>query len=152
MTPVEQTPSIVVLDTDVASFIFKGDTRGQSYQQLLVGQNPLISFMTLAELTLWTDVAGWGRAKRERLKLFLNDLPVHYADEELCGRWSTVTAVARRAGRRIEAADAWIAATALLYEAPLMTHNADDFAGVPNLRIINWSGKQAVPERPSRGG
>ena len=29
------------------------------------------------------------------------------------------------AGRRIECADAWIAAAALLYQAPLVTHNAD---------------------------
>jgi predicted nucleic acid-binding protein len=43
---------------------------------------------------------------------------------------------ARRAGRRPETADAWIAATALLYDAPLITHNAGDYLGVPGLRVI----------------
>ena len=38
---------------------------------------------------------------------------------------------AQAAGRRIETADAWIAATALLYDAPLATHNGSDYLGVP---------------------
>jgi predicted nucleic acid-binding protein len=43
---------------------------------------------------------------------------------------------ARRAGRRLETADAWIAATAVLYDAPLITHNARDYLGVPGLKVI----------------
>jgi len=37
---------------------------------------------------------------------------------------------ARANGRRIEAADAWIAATALLYDAAPDTHNPRDYLGV----------------------
>lgn len=40
-------------------------------------------------------------------------------------------------GRRIESADAWIAATALLYDAALIAHNPADYAGVPNLRVLS---------------
>ncbi len=43
---------------------------------------------------------------------------------------------AQAAGRRIETADAWIAATALLYDVPLVTHNGSHFLGVPNLKLI----------------
>jgi hypothetical protein len=43
---------------------------------------------------------------------------------------------AQAAGRRIETADAWIAATALLYDAPLVTHNGSDYVGVPGLKLI----------------
>jgi len=39
-------------------------------------------------------------------------------------------------GRRLETADAWIAATAVLYDAPLVTHNASDYAGVPGLKLL----------------
>jgi predicted nucleic acid-binding protein len=42
---------------------------------------------------------------------------------------------ARQSGRRIETADAGIAATALLYHAPLLTHNKSDYAGVSNLQF-----------------
>ena len=44
---------------------------------------------------------------------------------------------AQAAGRRIETADAWIAATALLYDAPLVTHNVSDYLGVPGLKLIS---------------
>jgi len=36
---------------------------------------------------------------------------------------------------RIETADAWIAATALLYDVPLLTHNKADYLGVPGLQL-----------------
>jgi len=43
---------------------------------------------------------------------------------------------ARRNGRRFETADAWIAATAILYDAPLITHNVSDYLGVPGLKLV----------------
>jgi predicted nucleic acid-binding protein len=43
---------------------------------------------------------------------------------------------ARANGRRIDTADAWIAATALLYGAPLITHNPKDYLGVPELKVL----------------
>ena len=66
-------------------------------------------------------------------------------DADLAGRaagvsFMTVAEVmvaAQAAGRRIETADAWIAATALLYEAPLVTHNGSDYLGVPGLKLIS---------------
>jgi len=51
-------------------------------------------------------------------------------------KWAEVMVAARRAGRRLETADAWIAATAVLYNAPLITHNASDYLGVPGLQVI----------------
>jgi predicted nucleic acid-binding protein len=44
---------------------------------------------------------------------------------------------AQAAGRRIECADAWVAATALLYKAPLVTHNRTDYFGVPGLMLVS---------------
>lgn len=48
-----------------------------------------------------------------------------------------VTVAAQAAGRRIECADAWIAATAVLYDAPLITHNRVDYLGVPGLIVMS---------------
>ena len=42
-----------------------------------------------------------------------------------------------RLTRRIECADAWIAATALLYSVPLVTPNRNDYLGVPDLTLIS---------------
>jgi len=46
---------------------------------------------------------------------------------------------AQDARRRIECADAWIAATAILYDAPLVTHNREDYLGVPGLSVVSHS-------------
>ena len=56
---------------------------------------------------------------------------------DLCRKWAEVTVAAQAAGRRIECADAWIAATALLYAVPLVTHNRSDYLGVPGLTLIS---------------
>jgi predicted nucleic acid-binding protein len=47
---------------------------------------------------------------------------------------------ARRNGRRLETADAWIAGPAALYSAPLITHNASDYFGVPEVDLITEAG------------
>jgi len=57
----------------------------------------------------------------------------------LCRKWAEVKGQGQRAGRQIETADAWIAATALMYSAPLVTHNAADFTGVAGLNVITKS-------------
>lgn len=41
------------------------------------------------------------------------------------------------AGRRIESADAWIAATTLLHDAPLLTNNRNDYLGAVGLTLIS---------------
>jgi len=43
--------------------------------------------------------------------------------------------VARSLGRRIEVADAWVAATALLY-TPLITNNPGDYVGVAGIKLL----------------
>jgi predicted nucleic acid-binding protein len=60
-----------------------------------------------------------------------------YPNDGVCRLWAEVVTGARRNGRPISDADAWQAATALFLDAPLITHNPDDFAGVPRLVVIS---------------
>ena len=48
-----------VIDTDVASFLFKNDSRAQSYLRHLRDREWLISFMTEAELEQWALLSNW---------------------------------------------------------------------------------------------
>jgi tRNA(fMet)-specific endonuclease VapC len=128
-------PSLVV-DTDVVSYIFKRDTRAALYEPHLVGKVMLISFMTLAELDHWTLKNNWGDARRGRLSRYLERFAVFHSDEDLCLKWAQVRDQAIRDGRPIETADAWIAATALLHNLPLVTHNGSHYAGVAGLQVI----------------
>jgi tRNA(fMet)-specific endonuclease VapC len=128
--------SSLVVDTNVFSYLFKGDTRGGLYAPHLDGARPVLSFVTIAELAFWADVRQWGQPTRGRLERFLAGFAVRYPDRALCDRWGAVTAAARRAGRAIAAMDAWIAATAIHYAVPLVTHDPNDYAGVPGLTVI----------------
>jgi len=127
----------VVLDTDVVSFLFKGDTRAAIYLPFLEDQQWLISFMTEAELVQWALLANWSLKRREWLRMFLRRMAIVPSSHDLVQKWAETMVAARHAGRRLETADAWIAATALLYDAPLLTHNRQDYLGVPGLRLAD---------------
>jgi tRNA(fMet)-specific endonuclease VapC len=125
----------IVLDTDVVSFLFKADTRAQMYLPQLQDRQWFISFMTEAELEQWALLANWSEKRVVWLRLFLSRFVVVPSSHDLVLRWAEAMVAARRNGWRIETADAWIAATALLYDAPLLTHNKADYLGVPGLRF-----------------
>ena len=125
----------IVLDTDVVSFLFKADTRAQMYLPQLQDRQWFISFMTEAELEQWALLANWSEKRVVWLRLFLSRFVVVPSSHDLVLKWAEAMVAARKNGRRIETADAWIAATALLYDAPLLTHNKADYLGVPGLRF-----------------
>src|SRR5690242_18097139 len=127
--------SAVVVDTDVVSYLFKNHPIAVQYLPDLKDRTPLISFMTLAELDRWVLDAQWGEARRRRLREYLEPFVVLPYDRVLCAKWAEVTVAAQECGRRIDCADAWIASTALLADAPLVTHNRNDYLGVPGLAV-----------------
>lgn len=126
-----------VVDTDVVSFQFKRDSRAELYEPHLQDRQCVISFATLAELDQWASLRQWGEARRSRLEVHLRDFIVSYANRLLCRWWAEVSIRSHKAGRPILAHDAWIAATALAMDAPLVTNNPRDFAGVSGLRVLN---------------
>lgn len=130
------TASRLVVDTNVIGYIFKGDTRGPHYERLIQGHQTVISFQTMAELEEWLNNDNWGQKRRERLRNYLGQYTLIHSDERMGRIWGAVRHACQKAGRRIDPADAWIAATALALRCPLVTHNAADFAGVPNLKLI----------------
>ncbi len=126
----------VVVDTDVASFLFKGHSFGSLYKHDLDGKTLILSFMTVAELDRWAIQARWGKKRREWLQLYVETFVLMPYDRALCSTWAGVMAGAQANGFRIDCADAWIAATALLYNLPLVTHNRNDYLGVDGLTVV----------------
>jgi tRNA(fMet)-specific endonuclease VapC len=127
---------VVVVDTDVVSFIFKGDTRGTLYESQLDGKLGVIAAQTRAELECWALLHNWGPRRHSALRLFLKSFVLAEVVEATCLKWAEVMVDAHRTGRAISATDAWIAATALTYNAPLVTHNHGDFKNVYGLTVI----------------
>ena len=112
-------PSVVV-DTDVLSYLFKEDSRGDLYLPHLDGKLTIISFMTLAETYRWALERNWGTAKRAAMKAFLEQFIVSPFNRPLCLRWAEAMSSARRNGLPIQTADGWVAATAMIHDVPLV--------------------------------
>ena len=127
----------LIVDTDVVSYVFKRDTRSALYRPHLVDRTLLISFMTVAELEWWVRWRNWGSRRRAALEEHLQRYTVIDSDRALCRQWAEVYYQARQAGRVITPADAWIAATALLYRLPLVTHNHAHFDWISKLTVIS---------------
>ncbi len=92
---------------DVLSLVFKGDSRAADYREFLDNRRLLVSFQSVAEL--WQ----WGRPRRQQLEAFLESLVCVHSTPGLCQTWSRVMSEARRQGKPILRADAWVAAVAL---------------------------------------
>lgn len=128
--------SQIVVDTDVASYIFNWHSLAPRYLDALHGCDLIISFMSLAELRMGAISAGWGRQRRLLLEGFIEGFEVFYPDNDLCTLWARIRADARSAGRPISPQDSWIAATALALDAPLATNNRRDYERVQSLKLL----------------
>lgn len=126
-------PDSYVVDTDVVSYLFRSDSRAELYRPNLENSVGLVSFMTLAELEYWAISRGWGDPRRRSLEKHLEQFVVVFVEPRLCRIWARVVDQARRNGRPILPSDAWIAATAISLDVPLITNNRSDYAGVDEL-------------------
>ena len=131
MTPV------VIVDTDVVSFLLKNDTRAQLYRPHLQDRTLALSFMTVAELYQWAYIRNWGKRRLTQLEAQLRRYVIIPYDNELCKQWAMVCAARQRLGKPISVQDAWIAATALRHGCALVTHNRDDYTDIASLTVIS---------------
>lgn len=127
----------VVVDTDIVSFLFKGDSRAWLYRPYLQGKHLLVSFMTVAELYQWAYIRHWGKKRLVQLESAIKKFIVPPFDVELCKIWARIRAQRQAKGAPISVQDAWIAATALRYGIPLVTHNNGDFEEIDGLIVIS---------------
>lgn len=126
----------VLLDTDVVSYLLRGDRRAKEVRQKLQGKFPVISFMTVAEMERWALARNWGADRRAQLDSYLSGFPIYPFNLDLCRLWAEVTVHGQRMGRLVSCADAWIAASALVQEIPLLTNNRAHFEGIPRLQLL----------------
>jgi len=77
--------------------------------------------MTVAELDRWALERDWGEARRARMEQHLRNFIVYPFNRSLCLRWAKAADSARRSGRSVGVADAWIAATALEHDFENLT-------------------------------
>lgn len=138
--------SVVLLDTTVASFLHpkkKGSDLREKYEHHMRGQTLALSFQSVAELWGWAEKNNWGESARSGLDNFVRRFLVIPYDYELAQAWARVMEASKREGRRFEAGDCWIAATAVHRCLPLLSHDKD-FTGrsIAGLNVITYAGNK----------
>src|ERR1035438_5389915 len=93
--------SQIVVDTDVASYIFNWHSLAQRYADALRGSELILSFMRIAELRMGAISARWGGRRCVLLEQFMERFERVYADNDLCTVWARVRADTRAAGRAL---------------------------------------------------
>jgi predicted nucleic acid-binding protein len=96
-----------------------------------------VSVVTIGELKLGLLAARDNSIRALRLRtlqdaLGLDPLPV---DDYVADAWAELRVALRSEGRRLEANDSWIAATAIAHGLPLVTQDRD-YDGVPGLDVV----------------
>jgi predicted nucleic acid-binding protein len=81
----------LVVDTDVASFVFKWHPDfAPQYVRIIRGFGLVLSFMTLAEMRQGALNANWGQRKRDLLEEYLGDFSVLHSGSHLCFTWAAI--------------------------------------------------------------
>ena len=128
----------LVVDTDVASFVFKWHPEfAPRYIDIVRGAELVVSFMTIAEMRQGALDANWGARKWNLLEAYIADFSVLHSDSLLCSTWANLRNESTRKGRRMSSADAWIAATALVLSVPLVTNNPRDYRHLDRIELIS---------------
>ena len=128
--------SIILIDTNIASFILKGSDYAEPYEIILSDHELALSFMSVAELYQWAFIRKWGDRRIIQLEQYLSNYLIIPTDHLLCQEWAKLRAESQQIGRAISSQDAWIAATAIRHNLELVTHNLKDFQRLPKLRLI----------------
>jgi tRNA(fMet)-specific endonuclease VapC len=125
---------VLVLDTNIISYLMKGHLVAEHYRRHLEGKTLAISFMTVGELFEGAFRSRWGAGRMNELRAQIRNYLVIPYSPRVCEIWGRIRA--ERRSQPIAVGDAWIAATALAHDCPLVTHNPVDFLGIPDLQIV----------------
>jgi tRNA(fMet)-specific endonuclease VapC len=124
----------VLVDTNVVSYLLKGDSRGDLYRVHLDGKLLYVSFASIAELYRWAIQRNWGAARIATLRENLTNYVVLPYDDQTTWEWARIMSVK---GSPIAPGDAWIAAAGIRHGLPIVTHNRKHFERISGLRVIS---------------
>ena len=130
---------MTLLDTNVCVRFLRGK-ESIARRILDADENDDLRIPAMAEGELFYGVEKSDRREenREKVKALLELLPVCHTDDETMEKFGELKAKAEVAGRRVDDADVLIAATALRYNAVLVTGNARHFSRFDGLVIEGW--------------
>lgn len=125
----------LVADSDVVSYIYKREPRGQAFSDLIRGRPMGITLLSIAESRKGVVYANWGNRELARLHAFLSRFFVVEFNAEIANVCGGLLGRCKQIGISISWTDAWAAATALWLDVPLVAHDRD-LQRVPGLRVL----------------
>lgn len=120
-----------LLDTNFIINYFKGIFKGDAAKlaDSIINNTTFISVITRMELLSWKSI----KAKEEEIiQEFISDSTVFSLEESIITK-----AILLRRTNKIKLPDAIIAATAIVYDMQLITHNLKDFKKIPKLIVVD---------------
>lgn len=133
--------SAVLLDTDVFSFVMKGNDLALLYDKHLDGKQHTLCFAVVAELLQGVRLRSWSADRVARLEATFKTVTIIPYDIGVCRAWAELCSVKNPDGskRSYGNNDRWIAACAIHHGIPLISHNRRHFEGTPGLTLISES-------------
>lgn len=114
----------------------EGNRRHQAARAWLAA-NPELE-IALPAVVLGEFAEGFENAAHPVIEHYRKTHRIVAIDELVAMSYSRISRQLRRDGKLIGANDTWIAATALAYQAPLLTRNGDHFHRVSGLGLIEY--------------
>ena len=130
-----------VVDTMVFSYglAVRPSEVGQRYEPHLVGRTLVLAAQTVAELRYGARARDWGEPRRKQLEERIARLRVAGVDDRLTVVYADLKDRCVRSGhalgQKLHDGDRWIAATAVRYDIPLVSHDRI-FKDIPGLQLV----------------
>jgi tRNA(fMet)-specific endonuclease VapC len=126
-----------LVDTDVCSAFLRGDHRVAN-RFLQYGGQVAISTVVVGELSVAAYRFGSQSTFARGLGELVRSMTVLPFDLPCADRFGQVRAGRLSVGQPAAAVDMMIAATALLHDLMLVTHNTSHSSGIPDLQVVDW--------------
>lgn len=119
----------MLLDSNIVIYAFQPKYRGSELEQFLTKGDFSASNLTRLEVMgFWRN----SEAEFHQFSLFFDAMPIYEVSDLIIDQ-----AIHLRRQRSVGMADAIIAATALVHQLPLVTHNTRDFQWIDDLILID---------------
>ena len=121
---------LVLFDTSILVHVLRGSAVGKraydDAEQISGSERPLISVVTVGEMHSLAKQLSWGQKKIEALDVLLRNLViVDINNAPIISRYADIDVWSMNRGRKMGKNDLWIAATASVTGATLMTLDGD---------------------------
>ena len=126
-----------LVDTDICSAYLKGDNR-VGHRFIQQGGGLHISAVTAGQLFTWALMAGASSRRMEGLLDLLRDVTFLDVNRDVAEKFGDLRVQQLRTGQRTPDTDLLIAATALVHNLTVVTHNQKHFVTVPGLSMQDW--------------